>query len=78
MGHYCIDSVEFGEQEEQLEFENNKTGKPYTKAYLRKIFDGAGFYVSKCGQYAYYAVSGGVMLDMSKFDSETLLGMINE
>ena len=77
VGNYCIDSVEFGEQEEQLEFTNHKTGKPYTKAYLRKIFDSAGFYVSKCGGYAYYVVSGGVMLDMSKFDGETLLQIVN-
>lgn len=77
VGHYCIDSAEFGEQEEQLEFTNHKTGKPYTKEYLRKIFDNAGFYVSECGQYAYYVVSGGVMLDMSKFDAEKLLEIVN-
>jgi hypothetical protein len=75
VGHFCLNSVEFGEQEEQLEFTNYKTGKPYTKGYLRRIFDKEGFHVS--GDYAYYVVSGGLMLDISKFDGETLLQIIN-
>lgn len=65
VGHTCVDSVSFGEQEEQLEgIYNHQTGKDYTLPYLRKAFDDAGYYVTD-NNYAYYNLSGsGLRIDL--------------
>lgn len=60
VGDDCIDSISFGEREEQLEgMINHRTGLPYTDSYLRRIFDKEGFtvFVSHYGTYAYYDMS---------------------
>lgn len=57
VGYTSLESVSFGEQEEQLEgLYNNKTGKEYNISYLKKVFAN-DFYVSDNG-YAYYNLSG--------------------
>jgi hypothetical protein len=57
VGYASIDSVSFGEQEEQLTgLTNHRTGKDYTLPYLRKVFDEAGYVVN--GNYAYHDLSG--------------------
>lgn len=61
VGHCCVDAVSFGEQEEDLSsITNNRTGRDYTKNYLIKSFDKAGFVVNKSeyGVLAYYDMSG--------------------
>lgn len=56
VGDYCIDSISFGEQEEQLTgLYNHKTGKNYDIRYLRKIFEQEDYVVN--GDYAYYNLS---------------------
>lgn len=62
-----IDSMSYGEQEEQLEgLFNHKTNKPYTMKYLKHIFDEEGFYISDNG-CAYYDMSGeGVYINLFK------------
>jgi hypothetical protein len=66
VGYTSLCSVSFGEQEEQLSsLRNHKTGKDYTKQYLRKVFDEAGFYVS--GDHAYHDLtSHGMHIDLLK------------
>lgn len=55
-GYTSLDSISFGEQEEQLtSIYNRKTGKEYNINYLKKIFDKESFYIS--GDYAYYDLS---------------------
>ncbi len=67
VGHNCIDSVSFGEQEEQLEeLMNHKTGKDYGMRYLREVFDREGYYVND-DNYAYYDMSGsGIIIEFKK------------
>lgn len=68
VGDNCVDSISFGEQEEQLSIYNTVTKKDYTLPYLRKVFDREGFYVRR--NYAYYDMSGsGIMI---KFDYEKI------
>jgi hypothetical protein len=56
VGYTSLDSVSFGEQEEQLEgLYNHKTDKEYNMSYLKKVFS-KDFYVSDNG-YAYYDLS---------------------
>ncbi len=56
VGYTSLDSVSFGEQEEQLEgLYNHKTKKEYTLPYLKKVFAN-DFYVSDNG-CAYYDLS---------------------
>ncbi len=64
VGSTSLESISFGEQEEQLTgLHNHKTGKDYSLSYLRKIFDKAGYYVR--GNYAYYDLSySGLHVDL--------------
>ena len=63
VGHTSIDSVQFGEQEEQLEgLRNHATNKNYTLPYLKKIFEKEDFYVHN--NYAYMDLQGGMHVDM--------------
>lgn len=63
VGHTCLESCEFGEQEEQLTgIYNHKTGKDYSLQYLKRICDEEGFYVS--GDYAYYNLDGGIYIEL--------------
>lgn len=56
VGYTSLDSISFGEQEEQLTgLYNHKTGKDYNINYLKKLFEKEGFYVSR--EYAYYDLS---------------------
>ena len=56
VGNYCIDSISFGEQEEQLTgLYNHKTKKDYDLKYLQKVFEQEDFIVN--GNYAYYDLS---------------------
>ena len=56
VGYTSLDSISFGEQEEQLTgIYNHKTGKEYNINYLKKIFEQESFYVSR--EYAYYDLS---------------------
>lgn len=68
VGDTSLDSISFGEQEEQLEgLYNYKTSKPYSVKYLRRIFDAAGYYVSEKRDYAYYDISSdGLHIDLLK------------
>ena len=48
VGYTSLDSVSFGEQEEQLEeLYNHKTGKNYSIKYLKKVFDKEGFVINR-------------------------------
>lgn len=66
VGYTSLESVSFGEQEEQLEgIYNHRTKKDYTLKYLRYIFDKESFYVSKDSNYAYYDLTSyGVHIDL--------------
>lgn len=57
VGSCSLESVSFGEQEEQLtDIYNHNTGKDYSLPYLKKVFNQAGYYVNK-QNYAYYDLS---------------------
>jgi hypothetical protein len=79
-GDLCIDSISFGEQEESIkDLINHKTGKPYTKRYLRKVFESEDYYVCDSGQYAYCDLSSeGLKVTLNNLDKETLLTIISE
>lgn len=64
VGYTSIDSIGFGEQEEQLTgIYNHETGGEYTLEEMQKDFEENGFYVS--GEYAYYDMSyDGVHIDL--------------
>jgi hypothetical protein len=63
VGYTSLESVFFGEQEEQLEgIYNHKTGSEYSLPYLKKIFDKEGFVINR--NSAYYVVSGGLHVDL--------------
>lgn len=66
VGYTSLDSISFGEQEEQLTgLYNRKTGKPYSLPYLRKIFKDADYCINDSSpDYAYYIVSGGLHIDL--------------
>ena len=68
VGYYCVDSISFGEQEEQIEgLYNHKTDRPYNKGYLKRIFEQEDFYVTnQFGElFAYYDLSDdGVMFEL--------------
>ena len=63
VGYTSLESVQFGEQEEQLDFTNHKTNKPYKLSYLKKIFDKEGFYIND-RNYAYYNLDKGLHVDL--------------
>ena len=71
VGSDCLDSASFGEQEEQIfDLVNHATGKPYSKRYIRAIFEKEGFTVGN--EYAYYNLSGeGLYVDLSKYTIKT-------
>lgn len=62
VGHTSIDSIEFGEQEECItDFINHKTGKPYGRDYIIKVFEDAGYCINDkkgLSVYAYYNLGG--------------------
>jgi len=63
VGYTSLDSVNFGEQEEQLTgLYNHTTGKSYSLPYMQKCFDKAGYYVK--GEYAYYNIEAGLHVDL--------------
>ncbi len=78
VGCTSLDSISYGEQEEQLTgLTNHKTGKLYTISYLRKIFDKEGYCVN--GDYAYYDMSGeGLHVDLLNSDIPILHIYISE
>jgi len=65
VGYTSLDSVNFGEQEEQLDgIFNYKTGKNYSINYLKKVFESECFYVNE-SDYAYYDLSDeGLHIDL--------------
>ena len=71
VGSDCLESVSFGEQEEQIfEITNHASGKPYNKRYLRNVFEKEGFTVGN--DYAYYDLSGeGLYVDLAKYTIKT-------
>ena len=66
VGYTSLESVSFGEQEEELDnVYNHMTKKKYTIKYLKRIFGEEGFYVSKNSNYAYYDLSShGLHIDL--------------
>jgi hypothetical protein len=73
VGSTSLESVSFGEQEEQLTgLHNHKTGKDYSLPYLRKVFDKEGYYVKD--NYAYYDLSShGLHIDLLAGKGKDLL-----
>lgn len=56
VGACSLESVSYGEQEEQLTgWRNHTTGNDYTLKYMQKVFGAAGYYVR--GDYAYLDLS---------------------
>lgn len=76
VGDSCIDSVCFGEQEEQLTgIYNRKTGKDYSLKYLQRAFDEAGYFVSK--DLAYYDLSdSGVKWDIRSMPKDEFKAIV--
>lgn len=67
VGRRCLESVSFGEQEEQLD------GFGMNLQYVKRIFKKEGFYVNKNG-YAYYDMSGeGLKIDLKMSDEIKLI-----
>ena len=66
VGYCALDSISFGEQEEQMSgIYNHKTGKNYTLKYCQLVFNAAGFYIR--GEYAYYDLSSdGLQINLLK------------
>ena len=63
VGYFCIDSITYGEQCEQLTgIWNAETGKEFPLEEMQKQFDQAGFYID--GEYAYYDPYGGLKVDL--------------
>jgi len=64
VGCTSLDSVAFGEQEEQLTgIYNARTKKEYSLKYMQKVFEENDFYVN--GKYAYYDMSSqGLHIDL--------------
>lgn len=63
VGYTSLESIEFGEQEEQIsEVYNHQTGKSYGLKYLQKLFSNNGYYVKN--DLCYYVVSGGLHVDL--------------
>lgn len=64
VGYSSIDSITFGEEEENLkELINPRTEKPYSLQYLKNIFNEVGWMIN--GHMAYLDMtSGGVHVDM--------------
>lgn len=57
VGYCCVDSISFGEQEEDLTcIYNPETGENYELSEIEKIYDDAGFYVNE--GMAYLDLSG--------------------
>ncbi len=78
VGYTSIDSVSFGEQEEQLTgLYNHKTGKNYDLKYLKKVFDAEGYVVN--GDYAYMDLSGsGLSIDLLVGDLDEMMNKFKE
>lgn len=80
VGSLVVDSVAYGEQCEQLtDIRNHRTNKPYTKRYLKYIFDKEGLTVDNKVEYAYYDMSGeGIYLTLRNTTLEQLKDIINK
>ncbi len=79
VGETSLESVSFGEQEEQLtDIYNNQTGKSYGLKYIKQAFNNAGYYVS--GNYAYLDLSSyGIHVDLLKGDlTESIINTIRK
>jgi len=69
VGCTSLESVSFGEQEEQLSgLYNHTTGKNYGIRYLKKLFSNNDYYVS--GDLAYYNLSGGLHVELCNMADE--------
>lgn len=68
VGHDCIESIAFGEQEEQLTgLYNNATGKDYNFQYMKRVFKKEGFVIVR--GYAYRDLSDdGLKIDLIMTD----------
>jgi len=63
VGFTSLDSVSFGEQEEQLTgIYNHNTGKEYSLKYLKSIFEKEDYVIND--NYAYYNLDGGIHIDL--------------
>jgi len=64
VGYTSLESISYGEQEEQLSaLYNHRTKKQYSLKYLKRIFNESCFYVS--GDFAYYDLSSsGIHVDL--------------
>lgn len=64
VGYTSLESIAFGEQEEQLDgIWNHRTKKNYSLNYLKKVFEAEGYFVNDRG-YAYYNLDGGLHVDL--------------
>lgn len=73
VGYCCVDSVNFGEQEEDLTcIYNPETGENYELSELEKIYEDAGFYVNE--GMAYLDLSDeGIMIKITKEQVQKIL-----
>lgn len=73
VGYCCVDSVSFGEQEEDLTcIYNPETGENYDLSEIEKIYDDAGFYVNE--GMAYLDLSDeGIAIKITKEQVEKIL-----
>ena len=78
VGHGCLESVDFGEQEEKLiGLYNHRTGKDYTMKYLRYIFNKEDYTINR--DYAYYNLSGdGIQVNLLHGDLSDILNKFNQ
>jgi len=73
VGYCCVDSIAFGEQEEDLTcVYNPKTGENYELSEIEPIYEDAGFYVNE--GMAYLDLSDeGIMINIKKEQVEKIL-----
>jgi len=78
VGSSSIDSISYGEQEEQLSgLYNSRTRQPYGLKYLKNIFEQEGYWVS--GEYAYYDLSSsGIYIELFNNDIPLLQKLVGE
>lgn len=64
VGYTSLQTISFGEQEEQLEgLYNRRTGKDYSLKYLKQVFSQEDFFIN--GAFAYYDISdSGLHIDL--------------
>lgn len=73
VGYCCVDSIDFGEQEEDLTcIYNPKTGENYELSEIEPIYEDAGFYVNE--GMAYLDLSDeGIAIKITKEQVEKIL-----